>query len=167
MDRDVSAGRPPLWQLAALASLLLTAACGGSSKNPACTEMGCQTGMRIGFRSASGQWSKGTYRVQVLADDASANCTVTIPLPKDAEKPACAGDFVVLEQDGALLPIAAQKLGGVQVLRAAEKITVRVSRDGRELVQGTYAPAWRSVQPNGPGCPPTCQQGDEAEMVIP
>ena len=24
-----------------------------------------------------------------------------------------------------------------------------------------------TVQPNGPGCPPTCRQGADAEMVVP
>ena len=152
--------------LVALAPLVL-AGCGSRQKNTACTEMACQSGMRIGLRPASGAWPKGTYRFQVVADDASTNCESTMPLPKNSEKPSCAADYVLLEESGALLPQAEQKYGAIQVLRAAEKITVRVSRDGHELVQGTYAPSYRSVEPNGPGCPPTCKQGEDAEMVVP
>ena len=35
------------------------------------------------------------------------------------------------------------------------------------VVQGTYSPSYREVAPNGAGCPPTCKQGDDAEMVVP
>lgn len=142
-------------------------ACGGRSKNPACTEMACQSGMRIGLRPASGVWPKGSYRFQVVADDASTNCTSTIPLPKGEGQPSCSSELAVLEESGALLGPAEQRFGGVQVLRPAEKITVRVFRDGRELVMGTFAPDYRSVEPNGPGCPPTCKQGADVEMVVP
>ena len=142
--------------------------CGSRQKNAACTEMACQNGMRIGFRPSSGVWPKGTYRFQVLADDASTSCTSTIPLPKPSDKPACAADYLVLEESGGALPAGPdQSFGGVQVLRAAEKITVHISRDGHELVTGTYSPNYRSVEPNGPGCPPTCKQGEEAEIVVP
>lgn len=161
---------PALMRIAALfvATLALcTTACGSRQKNPACTEMACQNGMRIGLRPASGVWPKGTYRFQVLADDASTSCTSTMPLPKHSDKPACSSDFALLEESGALLGAGEQKFGGIQVLRAAEKITVRVFRDGKELVMGTYAPSYRSVEPNGPGCPPTCKQGVDSEMVVP
>lgn len=150
----------------AFAALSLVA-CGSRQKNAACTEMACQSGMRIGLRPASGAWPKGMYRFQVLADDASTNCESSMPLATSSSKPACASDYVLLEESGALLPENDQKFAGIQVLRAAEKITVRVSRDGHELVRGTYAPSYRSVEPNGPGCPPTCKQGEDAEMTVP
>lgn len=146
---------------------LCVGGCGARSKNPACTEMACQSGIRIGLRPASGVWPKGAYRFQVVADDASTNCTSTMPLAKTSEKPSCSSELAVLEESGALLPESEQKFGGIQVLRPAEKITVRVFRDGHELVMATYAPNYRSVEPNGPGCPPTCKQGVDVEMVVP
>ena len=146
---------------------LFTAGCGSRQANPACTEMACQSGMRIGLRPASGVWPKGTYRFQILADDASINCTSSIPLPKKSDKPTCSGELALLEESGALLPLAEQKLSGIQVLRPAKKITVRVFRDGHELVNSSYAPSYREVAPNGPGCPPTCQQGQDSEMAVP
>ncbi len=152
--------------LLAFATLVSTG-CGSRQKNPACTEMACQSGIRIGLRPASGAWPKGTYRFQVLADDASTNCESTMPLPKARPKSSCAADYVLLEESGALLAPGDQRYTGIQVLRAAEKITVRISRDGHELVRGTYAPNYRSVEPNGPGCVPTCKQGEDVEMVVP
>lgn len=132
--------------------------------NPACTEMGCQTGARVAFRTA--HWDPGSYRVQIAADGKKTECNVTIPLPTDTDKPACDNDHALLELNGALLPVHAQSLGGVQVLRRADEISVQITRDGHELASRTFTPRWREVQPNGPGCPPTCTQGDESELAF-
>ena len=152
---------------ATFALVVGVAACAHPQKNPVCTQLACQSGLRVGFRPASGVWPKGKYRFQVIADDSSTMCESDLPLPKAATKPSCPVDYALLEESGALLPAREQAYGGIQILRAAAKITIRVSRDGRELVQGTWSPAYRQVEPNGPGCPPTCKQGEDAEMVVP
>lgn len=142
-------------------------ACGGKEKNPACTEIGCQTGLRIALRSQTGLWPAGEYLARVKVDGTTVECKVAIPLPTEPSEGICSRDFVLLELDGAMLPEAQQSIRGVQVLRTAKKVELSIERDGQALAQHSFEPKFFEVQPNGPGCPPICQQAKEAELVLP
>ena len=49
---------------------------------------------------------------------------------------------------------------------ASMNVEVVVSRDGRQLVDGTFIPSYQSSQPNGPGCGDTCYGAPSATLAL-
>jgi hypothetical protein len=45
-------------------------------------------------------------------------------------------------------------------------VEVVVSRDGQQLADGAFTPAYASSQPNGPGCDDTCFGAPAGMMAI-
>lgn len=117
--------------------------------------MGCQSGFTISFQSS--QWSPGAYRVEIEADGRKIVCNASIPLPKGNPGNVCDAADVMLGLSGSELPVTSQSLSEVRfdgTLPAQVRITVQ--RDATLLAERTFVPSYKTMQPNGPGCEPTC-----------
>ena len=121
-----------------------------------CTLVGCEQGVEIDFRSPYAE--AGTYTITVDVDGARATCTVVVPVPQQPTGKPCDQDTVgvryALAEGGAERAIASLGLTST----TAKSVTVRVVRDGTELANATFAPAYHtSPGPNGAQCDPqTC-----------
>jgi hypothetical protein len=51
-------------------------------------------------------------------------------------------------------------------MSAPAQVDVIVRRDGRQVASGSFAPAYTTSQPNGPGCEPTCRQAPPATLDL-
>lgn len=138
-------------------ALPLAASCGSDSpeEGPSgCTEIGCTDGLSVAFSSAS--WPAGDYRLDVVADGLDYYCETVLPLDKDVPV-TCSSDSLTLEVSGTELPPDQQAITGMHLSGLAEIVQVSLSRDGLPLATQTYYPTYETVQPNGPGCEPTCR----------
>jgi len=124
---------------------------GASSGGRACTEMGCEDGVRVDFSYRQA----GTYVFDIIIDGAKVTCKATLPLPK-ATADSCDSADVLLGLVGSMLPFDQQSIGGlVFASTTARSISVRATRDGTVLGEKTFAPPYvTSPGPNGPECEP-------------
>ncbi len=125
----------------------------------ACTKMGCLGLLDLRIESAPGK--RGRYVVEVEADGMRGSCTMTLPYPKcGAPLSTCEGTLPVMarEGDACKVPAAEQTLLPMILGVAPERVTVRVTLDGKKLGEQTATPVYESVRPNGPGCDPVCKK---------
>ncbi len=155
----------------------LVAACASSSAEApppatpeppgrACTEIGCTSGLSVDWQSAGG-WKPGQYRFEFDFDGTVTTCEAALPLkPCDVPSVTCSASGVVtIGESGCALPPEGQGFSGFTTAGFPRSVKVRIVRDGQTLVEGTSAPSYRKVQPNGEGCEPVCQQGHETVRV--
>lgn len=141
----------------ALLLLLAAVACGGVSRLPgvdgkACTEVGCENGVRVSFSFRE----RGEYVFEVVVDGESTICRATLPLPRDFFEP-CNRRDVLLGLVGSQLPPEEQSIGGLILPAAldARSIAIRATRDGELIGEKTFAPSYTVTPgPNGPDCEP-------------
>lgn len=110
--------------------LLLLTGCTSNEEVPqACTMIGCESGVRVEFAQAPPH----PFTVQVTFPDGtsqSASC----------DRPGSCVDGVFFAGD------------------TPDRVTVRVTT-ATGTATHSLEPVYRSTQPNGPDCPPTCRQG--------
>jgi hypothetical protein len=133
--------------------------------NRQCTTIGCGSPFQLAFdRPAT--WAPGTYTVEVTADGAKGTCDVTMPLTCSS-KPRCSGaggwDLVL---SGCALDPAQHALTAVVFEKGPATVEVRVLDRGRQLGAGRYTPVYKTSQPNGPGCQPTCRSAPIEELSL-
>lgn len=159
--------------LAPAALLLAIVAPGCASPKPppqACTEIGCSDGLTVALSPSSG-WRAGMYRFEIDVDGQVTTCEGSLPLRACSAGPSLrctpAGDRVSIGESGCALPPEQHGFSELRVgAPPARSVKVTVTRDGAKLVEQTLAPQYRTVQPNGPSCPPICRQASET-LVIP
>jgi hypothetical protein len=137
-----------------------------SSPEPrGCTEIGCQSGFAVDLVRPL-PWTAGRYRVEVTGD-ANASCEVDLPL--SCERPArCSGQpgSVTLGLSGCALDASQHSISSVFFPGLPGTVTVTVLQDDRPLGTGTFSPAYRSTQPNGPDCEPICRTAPPATLPL-
>lgn len=146
--------------LSTLAICIFSAGCASSSSAPpaghACTEIGCEQGVRLSFvyRDA------GAYVFAIDVDGVKSSCTTSLPLPTDGAR-ACTAEGIDLGLSGSQLPAEQQSIEGLRFATTeAKNISVRVTKDGALLDETSFAVSYRVAPgPNGPDCdPPQCKQ---------
>jgi hypothetical protein len=144
-------------RLPAIVLLLAGAACGESklpgASGTACTELGCENGVKIDFSFTD----RGNYLFEVLVDGSTTTCRAPLPLPREHFE-ACDKSEVFLGLVGSQLPDEQESSGGLTLPAAtnASTITVRATRDGAPIGDKTFTPAYQVAPgPNGPECEPT------------
>ena len=139
----------------ALALALALAGCGALSPQPqGCTEIGCVNGYQITLSSAS-PWKAGKYTVEVVSDGVTTTCTATLPLTSTSTA-ECTGAGVQIGLSGSMLPAEQQSLSDILLASTPRAVKITVSRDGAQLVTKDFTPKYKTSQPNGPDCEPTC-----------
>lgn len=126
-----------------------------------CTEMGCIDGFHVDVEPQA--WAKGQYKLVIEADGKKSTCEATLPLPACGKQAvSCKGDVqVMIGESGCALPPDQQGLGPFNFKGAPAKVSITVSRGGKEVGKGTFSPTYKQVQPNGPSCPPTCNHASD------
>ena len=141
---------------------------GGATSGPiACTEIGCGAAFRVEFTRAS--WPAGTVNVVVDADGTTTNCSVTLPFASCDAAPQCdqASPPFLLELVGCALPPAQQTIGGIfWPTTGPQQVTVTISQDGTMLGTQMFQPTYSMSSPNGPDCPPVCNQAPSATLAL-
>jgi hypothetical protein len=144
----------------------LLAACSASDQvEPrACTTIGYVNGYTLDFEASS--WTQGKYTVELTVDGKPCTCEATLPLDASS-KSTCTLPEVQLRLSGSALPAGEQGLSGLLFTSQPAKIDVTVKLDGATLGQpASFTPAYKTSQPNGPECGPTCTNArDTAEAV--
>ena len=132
----------------------------------ACTLIGCQDGLTVELEPGSG-WPAGDYRFRFEGNGVQVQCRGSLPLP-----PCQAGRAVTCEpagvativESGCALPASAHGFSQVFFDPKVQPATLRVSIERIEgssttvLAAVDLSPRFETLQPNGPGCPPTCRQ---------
>jgi hypothetical protein len=133
--------------------------------NRQCTAVGCGSSFQLAFdRPAT--WAAGTYVVEVTADGAKSTCEITMPLACD-RGPRCTGTggWAPVLSGCALAP-AQHALTAIVFDKATPAtIEVRVLQQTRQLGAGKYTPAYKTSEPNGPGCG-TCRTAPIEELSL-
>jgi hypothetical protein len=127
----------------------------------ACTKIGCMSTLDVAIEDKPGQ--KGAYVIEVEAGDQKGLCEMKMPAPKCGEPwTRCEGTLPLMAKEGEICkqPAKDQMLAPLTIGVAPEKVTVRVLRDKKKVHEETVAPPYKTVQPNGPGCEPTCKQAE-------
>jgi hypothetical protein len=122
--------------------------------------MGCASGFSLSLEPSS-RWPAGDYRFEIEADGVSQVCKVTLPLRGCAAGPSveCTGaTLATIGESGCALAPKEHGLSSIQFRGNPLKVRIAVSRQGTALVAQDFAPGYRWVQPNGPGCAPQCLQ---------
>ncbi len=159
---------PSSFQLA-LASLttLFVAACSQTMADPACTDIGCQNGLRLTW--PQGPWKPGAYSVEVTLDGTKVTCEGQLPLAACDSGPTfhcSSGASLRLGESGCALPPAQHGLAGIDIDTAPAQVRIVVRRDGVEVSAQELAPKYTDSRPNGPQCEPVCHQAS-AELPLP
>jgi len=133
----------------------------------ACTEIGCMNGFSVDLQSAGG-WKPGRYRFEFDLDGTVTTCEATLPLRACDAGPSvtCSPNgAVTIGESGCALPPEQHGFTVFTMLGMPRSVKVRIARDGQTLAEQTSTPSYRKVQPNGEGCPPICEQGNEVLRV--
>lgn len=131
-----------------------------------CTDMGCMNGLNVDVEPQA--WPKGKYKIAITADGKSSVCEGTLPLPACDKGKAlsCKGDVeVMVGESGCALPPEQQGFGAFNFKGNPAKVTIEVSRNGKSVGKADFTPAYKTVQPNGPDCEPTCNHASEKMTV--
>ena len=127
----------------------------------ACTKMGCMSTLGVVVQDKPGQ--KGAYVIEVEAGDQKGRCEARLPAPRCGEPwTRCEGTLPLMAKEGEICkkPPAEHTLPPLTIGAAPEKVIVRVLRDKKQVHEETVAPPYDALQPNGPGCEPTCKQAE-------
>ncbi|AKT36751.1 hypothetical protein [Chondromyces crocatus] len=153
------------WSLGAIA--LSVVGCGGTDSSD-CTLLACASSFVVDF-VRTGAWNPGEYRIRVVTEDRSVDCTTSLPLSCNAPSPCPADANVQLLLVGCNLAPSEHYLGGVEFAQGATpaSVTVSVFHDEQLLGEGSYRPTYTTSNPNGPDCEPTCRTSPPERIELP
>lgn len=137
------------------------------ARGPACALIGCSNGFSVDWESSSG-WKPGRYTFEIELDGARTTCEAKLPLRACEEGPSvsCAPSGAVqIGESGCALPPGQHGFSGFSTTAFPAAVTIVIKRDGEQILREERAPTYRTVEPNGPDCPPTCRQAHEALRV--
>lgn len=123
-----------------------------------CTLIGCSSGFSLNLRPLNDRFQPGRYDVRVVPEnDTTRSCFFVI----SNDTQSCASGHCVREETcNALYFVGYSDPDRVMisypVLEA--KLTIQVEREGLDVGELIVQPEYHSIQPNGPGCPPTCRR---------
>lgn len=156
----------------ALGLLVLSAACRhpeprrDAPPRP-CTEIGCMNGLVLALEP-SASWPPGRYEFELSLDGRSATCKGELPLPACDAGPAlsCVGAPIRIGESGCAMPPNTHAFSDIALNDRPAQVSIVIRHDEHELLRETLSPAYRRSQPNGPGCPPTCDSAHATLRVF-
>lgn len=120
-----------------------------------CTDAGCDSGLDITVLPSAARFEPGIYAVELKIDSAVHALACQIPETEEGFPCNCVGpppDAHVCLMHNAL---------SVWVNGFPESASVTLVRQGVEVGQKEFSPIYETIQPNGPGCKPTCKLAKE------
>ncbi len=137
---------------------------GASAGEQACTQIGCENGVRIELAKAT-PWTPGTYVFSLTLDGTPVECKGALPLQSCESGPSlsCTPDAAVqIGESGCALPPDQHGFSDIMVRGEPKQITLKVLFDGTPLKSADITPDFKTTQPNGPACEPTCRNAASA-----
>ena len=136
-----------------MALVVTGVACDGSRS---CTDVGCESGLTLNVRLASGSWADGDYVLDAGAERCSFRIPRDLPIVGATTTPICRGGTrVLLGTSGLQLALAS----------TPKTFAIALSRDGSSILSEDATPNYDESTPNGPDCGPVCRQGHVALVV--
>lgn len=126
-----------------------------------CTQIGCRDQLQL--QAPNVKLAPGTYLLSLDVDGKGASCPLEINAKKEMSTHGCVGDPVVKLAFPGDVPVRGAE-GGFSLVFASAPTTVKVklvSSAKKVLSEQTFTPTYKTVQPNGPDCSPSCKQGEE------
>ncbi len=123
-----------------------------------CTDAGCDSGLDITILSSATTFAPGSYAVELMIDSAVFALTCQIPDTQEGFPCNCQGGSPNV--NACLMHDALS----VQVDGFPKSASVRLVREGVEIGQKQFSPQYETIQPNGPGCKPTCTAAKEVSQ---
>jgi len=136
--------------------LALAAGVGLTACSHFCTDMSCQSGLRIQVVPASGKMPAGKYAIEVWTPFETGHFSCEVlqdvqgPSPCNCESTAQTIGACVTGWDAHIW------VGG-----GPPSATVRIWIDGQLVLARDVDPHYRTERPNGPDCEPTCEVASE------
>ena len=130
-----------------LAGMAVAACCLVSGCDNGCTEEGCHDGVEVWFASPL---DASELSVTVQMDAEHVQCDYAESKAPDS----CAPKGVWIQGGGSRVD------GFLLRGRHPQQVTFAFSASGNVLVSATVHPTYVTQQPNGPDCPPTCQNAN-------
>lgn len=134
--------------------------CGGNGfgGGQRCTEIGCADGLMVGVTSDA-RWPAGEYRFVIDVEGTTTTCTGALPLPEcGTQAITCDREGVVrISESGCALPADQHAFGDLYFEETLPSVRVEILHEERSVAMGSFTPTYQTLQPNGPGCGPTCR----------
>lgn len=122
-----------------------------------CTKIGCQDRYALTVATRDDSSAKiGVYELLIVAEGKRSTCKITVT--KDGATRACEGGARAAPVDESL---PRSVLGVIEIDGAPAAVEVTVKRGGATLTKSSLTPSYKTSQPNGPDCSPTCKHADE------
>lgn len=146
-----------------------------SGKEPThiCTDLICHDEFAISVNIDDTGAPRGAHVVNVTADGASSSCSFNFP-PNAGDPPGAmcsAGVTLVVQSVSGCQTVATDATLGercdaavgqynelILVKGTPQSIRIQQTSNGTILLDKTATPSYHVNQPNGPNCPPSCQQ---------
>jgi hypothetical protein len=150
----------------------LAGACGKSADDELdCTLIGCDDGVHVVVRPADQGWAAGNYTVEISTGKDSHKCTAALPNPSpwtfESTTFQCdrsslrvflrRADGCDDEHDGGAAGITCGSLE-LEIPGTPSSLHVRIDRSGETVLDESWRPKYRELQPNGPDCGPICRR---------
>ncbi|MEZ4381251.1 MAG: hypothetical protein R3A79_07870 [Nannocystaceae bacterium] len=135
--------------------------CTRSEPAQVCTQIGCMSGLRIGLEPSAAM-PAGAYTFDVELDGVTTTCEGALPLKACEAGPSvtCSTDAVVIEASGCAMGPEHQSFSGVLLDgQHPQRVKLTIRRDGATIGEADFTPEYVRTTPNGPDCPPVCEQG--------
>jgi hypothetical protein len=125
-----------------------------------CTQIGCRD--QLVLQAPNVKLAAGTYLLTVDADGKKSSCPLEVDA-KDMKTNGCIGDAGVSLALPGSVPVRGAE-GGFSLVFGSAPANVKVtvtSAAKKKLLDQAFTPTYKTVQPNGPDCSPTCRQAQE------
>jgi hypothetical protein len=126
-----------------------------------CTQIGCRD--QLVLQAPNVTLAPGKYLISVDADGKKASCPLEVA-GKEMKTDGCTGDVEVKLALPGSVPVGGAE-GGFSLLFTSAPASVKVtvtSAAKKKVADQAFTPTYKTLQPNGPDCSPTCKQGQEA-----
>ena len=172
-----------LWGVILLAFSVITCSSKGtsSSQEMVCTNLNCEDLFAAQVLLNSNSVPSGMHTLTVVADGVTASCT--FPFPPDFSNNSggkCSGNLSVVVQaaetcqsgagDGAITEqcdsLPGQFTELIVLKGTPASVQVQQATGGSLILDESVMPSYLTNEPNGPGCPPTCEQAT-AQWTLP
>lgn len=143
----------------------------------ACTDIGCSDGLSLSFNTVDGHWPDGDYHLELDFAGDQHRCSFRLPdaLPKErgatgqavceanmsgyfSAKTMCMETRSKDSVSQSCTPLDGQWTLDLHRDGTPKTVSVRVTRDEREVASVSRTIDYQENRPNGPDCEPLCRQ---------
>ena len=128
-----------------------------------CTQIGCRD--QLVLQALDVKLSPGTYLISVDADGKKGSCSLEVG--KEMKGQGCVGDADVKLGLPGSVPVRGPD-GGFSLVFGSAPASVKVSVTSaakKKVAEQAFTPTYKTLQPNGPDCSPTCKQAQETLLL--